>query len=41
MLVYDLDQGVSLIDIDQVVECVRPIIKGRASDRGRQKDADR
>jgi hypothetical protein len=39
MLVYDPKQGVSLIDIDQVVECVRPIIKGRASDRGRQKDA--
>jgi len=39
MLVYDPDQGISLIDVDQVVECVRPIIKGRASDRGRQKDS--
>jgi hypothetical protein len=39
MLVYDPDQGISLIDVDQVVESVRPITKGRASDRGRQKDA--
>ena len=39
MLVYDPSEGVALIDIDQVVECVRPITKGRSSDRGRQKDA--
>ncbi len=39
MLVYDLDRGISLIDVDQVVECARPITKRRASDRGRQKDA--
>ncbi len=28
MLVYDPTQGVALIDTEQVVECVRPIIKG-------------
>jgi hypothetical protein len=27
MLVYDPAQGVALIDTEQVVECVRPIIK--------------
>jgi hypothetical protein len=40
MLVYDPDQGASLIDVDQVVECVRPIIKGRGKgDRRREGDA--
>jgi hypothetical protein len=39
MLVYDLDQGITLFDVDQVVECVRPIIKDHASEEGRQKDA--
>lgn len=29
MLVYDPVQGVALIDTEQVVECVRPIVKGR------------
>jgi hypothetical protein len=39
MLVYDPDEGIVMIDIEQVVECVRPITRRRASDRGRQKDA--
>jgi hypothetical protein len=38
MLVYDPVRGIMLIDLDQVVECVRPIIKGRKNDRGREKD---
>lgn len=40
MLVHDPDQGISLIDLDQVVECVRPIVKGRSKgDRRRGEDA--
>ncbi|HEY2587849.1 MAG TPA: hypothetical protein VGI81_19040, partial [Tepidisphaeraceae bacterium] len=39
MAVYDPDEGVVIIDLEQVVECVRPITKGRG-ENGRRSAED-